>query len=294
MHDYLRAVGFSTIENRKSLDKILGIVMTRPSFIRTFYPKGRQKNVLVEKSYDFSERMGITVRGEYDEKGFFHLEHYFPYLTGRRVSAYENVLISKRTDTYAYTGTADDLHFGVSLMFYLQNVLDYMEEVEKGDGIRDTLPLTLSALSTEGKILLPIEKTIEQAKIQTEDNHYQSKLLNQAKNGDEEAINLLTMIDIDKYSMISRRLVSEDVYSIVDSSFMPYGSESDHFSLLGEIKEVTPHINSYTGETLTELIVSCNGIDFFIGINNADLLGEAKVGRRFKGVIWLQGMVDFS
>lgn len=294
MHDYLRAVGFSKIENRKDLDKILGIVMTRPSFVRTFHSKTGNKNILVEKSFDFSERMGITVRGEYDEKGFFHLEHYFPYLTGKKVSAYENVMIHKRMDTYAYTGTADDLHFGVSLMFYLQNVLDYLEEAEKGDGLRDALPLTLSALSTSAKILLPIEKTMEQAKSQSEENHYQSKLLHRAKNGDEEAINILTMRDLDKYSMISRRLLTEDVYSIVDSSFMPYGSEADHFTLLGEIKEVISHVNFVTGESLTELIVSCNGVDFFIGINNADLTGEAKVGRRFKGIIWLQGMVDFS
>lgn len=294
MHDYLRAVGFSNIESRKELDKILGTVMTTPSFIRTYYPKGRRKNVLVEKSYDFSERMGITVRGEYDDKGFFHLEHYFPYLIGKRVSAYETVLVNKRVDTYAYTGTADDLHFGVTLMFYLQNALDYLEEVEKGGGLKDALPLTLSALSCSGKILLPIEKTLEQVRTQNEENTAYSKLLHKAKNGDEEAINLLTVRDIDKYSMISRRLLNEDVYSIVESTFMPFGSESDHFTIIGEIKEVIPHVNSFTGEALTELIVTCNGVDFFIGINNADLLGEPKVGRRFKGTIWLQGLVDFG
>lgn len=294
MHDYLRAVGFSNVESRKDLDKILGVVLTRPSFTRTYCPKERRKITLVEKSYDFSERMGITVRGEYDDKGFFHLEHYFPYLIGKRVSAYETMIVHKRMDTYAFTGTADNLHFGVTLMFYLQNALDYLEAFEKGSGIKDALPVTLSALSCSGKILLPIEKTLEQVRIQTEDNTTHSKLLHQAKNGDEEAINLLTIRDIDKYSMISRRLLTEDVYSIVESTFMPYGSEADHFTILGDIKEVIPHINSLTGEGLTEMIVSCNGIDFFIGINNADLLGEPKVGRRFKGTIWLQGLADFS
>lgn len=294
MHDYLRAVGFSAVETRKDLDKLLGIVMTRPSFNRTYYPKGNKKKVMVEKSSDFSERMGLTVRGEYDEKGFFHLEHYFPYLTGKRVSAYESIAIHKRIDTYAFTGIADDLHFGVSLMFYLQNVLDYLEEDEKGEGLKDTLPLTLSALSIRGTILLPVEKTLEQVRTQAEENSYHSKLLHKAKIGDEEAINLLTIRDIDKHSMISRRLLSEDVLSIVDSYFMPFGSEADHFSILGEIKEVIPHVNSYTGESLTELVVVCNGIDIFIGINNADLIGEPQVGRRFKGSIWLQGLVDFS
>ena len=42
------------------------------------------------------------------------------------------------------------------------------------------------------------------------------------------------------------------------------------------------------------MLVNCNGFDFYIGINDNDLLGEPLVGRRFKGEIWLQGTVEFE
>jgi len=40
--------------------------------------------------------------------------------------------------------------------------------------------------------------------------------------GDETAIESLTIEDIDTYSKISRRIRREDVFTIVDSCFMPY------------------------------------------------------------------------
>ena len=42
------------------------------------------------------------------------------------------------------------------------------------------------------------------------------------------------------------------------------------------------------------MLISCNGFDFHIAINDEDLLGEPLPGRRFKGEIWLQGMVEFE
>ena len=48
----------------------------------------------------------------------------------------------------------------------------------------------------------------------------------------------LTIEDLDLYSMASRRATREDIYSIVDTTFMPSGIECDQYSILGEIKEV--------------------------------------------------------
>ena len=33
-----------------------------------------------EFTKEFASLAGIVVRGEYDEKGFFHIEHHFPFL----------------------------------------------------------------------------------------------------------------------------------------------------------------------------------------------------------------------
>lgn len=49
----------------------------------------------------------------------------------------------------------------------------------------------------------------------------------------------LTMEDIDLYSSITRRIQNEDILSIVTTYFMPYGIESDQYSVLGDIIEFT-------------------------------------------------------
>ena len=113
----------------------------------------------------------------------------------------------------------------------------------------------------------------------------------QAREGSEEAIESLTLEDMDTYSMLSKRIVREDVFSIVHSSFMPYGIESDQYSVLGEIIELEEIRNSLTNEKIYSIKVECNDIIFHVAINEKDLLGEPAVGRRFKGSVWMQGTV---
>ena len=103
------------------------------------------------------------------------------------------------------------------------------------------------------------------------------------KNGDEDAMESLTIEDLDLYSMASRRATREDIYSIVDTTFMPSGIECDQYSILGEIKEVICKKNRFTGEEIYDLKVECNDLYFRVGINKMDLLGEPLPGRRFKG-----------
>lgn len=115
-----------------------------------------------------------------------------------------------------------------------------------------------------------------------------------AKNGDEEAMESLTIEDMDTYAMISQRVENEDVYSIVDSYFMPYGMECDLYNIMGEILDCTRVQNILTGDSIYEMRICCNDIEMDVCINENDLLGEPLRGRRFKGIVWLQGNVDFD
>ena len=152
----------------------------------------------------------------------------------------------------------------------------------------------LGALSTEGKILLPVhkaEKKIKQTKNQSNDRNY---LIAAARDGDESAIENLTLEDIDTYSLLSRRITHEDVLSIVDSYFMPYGIESDQYAVLGEILDYTLVQNEVTGEQVYILDLVCNELTFSLCINRRDLLGEPQPGRRFKGNVWMQGSIKYK
>jgi hypothetical protein len=153
--------------------------------------------------------------------------------------------------------------------------------------------LSLSALSIKGQILMPIAKTEEEKEVAKKKNNYRNKLINNARRGDETAIESLTLDDMDLYTTLSKKIRKQDVYSLVDSYFMPYGVECDHYSVLGEIKETRTVENSMTKEKIHIMRVNCNDLEFDVCINDEDLLGEPAVGRRFKGNIWMQGYINF-
>ena len=75
----------------------------------------------------------------------------------------------------------------------------------------------LAALSTEGKILLPINKDEHKQKLTEQTMNERNGLIAAARKGDEDAIENLTLEDIDTYSLLSRRVQHEDILSIVDS-----------------------------------------------------------------------------
>ena len=141
--------------------------------------------------------------------------------------------------------------------------------------------------------MLPIKKDVRQKEKDQQTTKKRAQLINEARKGNEEAMESLTMEDMDTYSMISRRIVDEDIFSIVDTHFMPYGMECDRYNVLGEITDVLMEENTLTGEYVYQLSLKCNDLNFDVCINQKDLLGEPEIGRRFKGIIWLQGTINF-
>ena len=193
-----------------------------------------------------------------------------------------------------YAGMVDESCVGISLIFYVQNFLDYREKVlKKGEAFK-IRSISLAGFSTGGKILLPIKKTQKQIQMAKVAAKNRNNLIEAAKNGDEDAMETLTIEDIDLYSKISRRAMKEDLYSIIDSCFMPCGIECDQYSVIGEIKEIRKIKNKYTNEEIYWLNLECSDLNFVICINGKDLLGEPAVGRRFKGQIWMQGILNFQ
>ena len=81
-----------------------------------------------------------------------------------------------------------------------------------------------------------------------------------AENGDEDAIESLTIEDIDTYNELSNRVMKEDIFTIVDSTFMPCGVECDQYSVIGEILELYEEKNRYTGESIYKCIFLVSSI----------------------------------
>lgn len=313
MHRYLRAIGFSSIKKREQLQKLINeVVVTAISKNHTkeeASSKKEQKNkkyqsdidimadddeqVYAELFLDFATDAGICVRGQFDEKNTFLYEYYFPYLRGRNISSNEDVTVERHAEKESYAGVCDDIKVGVSLIFYLQNMIPYKRmKALKLLPIKGT-SLIISGLSVSGTIMMPINKNEQEKRKVKKASSERNQLLAQARMGDEDAIESLTLEDMDTYTTISRKIQKEDVFSLVDTYFMPYGVECDQYSILGEIVEYRQEKNRITKEEIVFMTVECNELTFEVCINKMDLYGEPAVGRRFKGVVWLQGYINF-
>ena len=70
---------------------------------------------------------------------------------------------------------------------------------------------------------------------------------------------------------------------------MPYGIESDQYAIIGEIMDYHYVQNKKTEEEICILTLNCNDMILDVCVNKENMLGEPAIGRRYKGVIWLQG-----
>lgn len=291
MHKFLRAIGFSELtkeEQKKLFEKIIA----HPTFQRA--AEDSEGNEFVELSKEFGEFFGLSLRGTFDDEDVFHMDYYYPYFCGTTVSTYEIPDIEKHAEKESYAGVCDEVRLGVTLIFYLQNVADYLAEKHNPLYHMQRNGIVLSALSTDGKVLFPINKDEKKHEKLKQQNQERNSLIEAARNGDENAIESLTLEDIDTYSLLSRRIMREDVLSIVENYFMPYGIESDQYAILGEIMEYRLLQNEYTGENVYVMELMCNDLPFCVCINQKDLFGEPAVGRRFKGTVWMQGRLCYE
>lgn len=291
MHKYLRAIGFSKELNRKTLKPLL-LDVCRTAEEKNYISIDND-TVLAEYCKEFADRIGICVRAELDDEDNNIYEYYFPYLRGEGVSSYEDLSIDRHIDKESYVGACDELKVGVSLIFYLQNVVKYLK-YKNSDITPTSSSLTLAALSTEGTIMFPIEKKQKDVKLVQNKFRERNVLLNRARMGDEEAIESITLDDMDTYSIVQNKIHEEDVYTLVDNYFMPTGMECDQYAILGDILECEKVINSYTNEEVYIMRISANDLEFDVCINSEDLYGEPMAGRRFKGSIWMQGFVNLE
>ena len=291
MHKFLRAVGFSQYTEKKQVQKLIRDIIIHADE-RSYTTVGK-KTLVAEFDRNFAEDIGIAVCGEFDEDDTYSFDYYLPYLRSDLVSTAEDISIERHAAKESYAGICDDPKVGVSLIFYLQNMISYLKLQGEGKIPAKGTSLNLSALSCQGTIMMPIQKTEWQKRKIAKDAVQRNRLIQAARGGDEEAMESLTLEDMDTYTSISRKIQKADIFSLVDTYFMPYGVECDQYSVLGEITDMKLVTNGLTGEKVHILTLCCNDLNLKVAINSIDLLGEPAVGRRFKGSVWLQGQVNF-
>ena len=261
MHTYLRAIGFSNCKSRHQLEDIYRCTLNTPN--RKIMTTISADTSLLQFEKDFGKDFGLSLIGEYDISDALSIEHYFPYMKGQRIMQFENII----------------------------NIADYAKSKWLNYSNRQLTKVRFSGLSVSGAILLGMHHTKQEIAIEAKGRNRRNTLLNAAREGDMDAMEQLTYDEMNTYTSISSRILREDVLSIIDTSFMPCGVECDHYMVIGNIYAVEKLQNSYSKEIVYNLLIEANGLVINICINEADLQGEPRVGRRFRGEIWLQGVI---
>jgi hypothetical protein len=292
MHLFLRSVGFLGIDSKRQEEKFI---------------KQAVRDAIASDSVCFDEKrqcglirvccgdgFGILIKGSYHKTRKFQMEYYYPYLEAAGVTGCEEIIVERHADKDSYAIICDEVRAGVTLIFYLENILDYYKYMKPAQNSIMDRTVSLSAFSRNGCVLLPVLKSDSQIKKCEKETLVRNKLIAAARQGDEDAMESLTIEEMDTYNRISERIRREDVYSIVDTTFMPCGVECDQYSVIGTILECDLRSNIMTGEEVWVMVLECNDFTFRTIINKEDLFGEPQVGRRFKGKVWMCAHINFE
>ncbi len=286
MHSFLKSIGYSTEGSVQENEELI-----KNSILKADYKKEvilSNGGKLIEFIRFTTDDTGIIVVGEEDGENKFHFKYYFPFgISSGAMNPEDEFYINKKVDSDAYTGMCDDPRVGMSLIFYVVNVVDFLKYY-KGEKKLENKAAQFVGLAESGKIILPTLVHVENRERQKKENNKKNKLVAEAKKGNQEAIENLTLDDITRYAIISQRIRKEDILSIVETSIIPYGSESDMYKITGNIEEVKKLTNTDTNEDIWHLNLLVDEIPMDVYVSAKDLMGEPEVGRRFRGNVWLQ------
>ena len=289
MHSYLRAIGFSKYKSRRQLEPVYKSCLREPS--RKEVTTISVDTSMLQFEKDFDKNLGISLVGEVDAAGACSIEHYFPYYKGRYFMEFEGISIEKQTDKESYAGVCEDLRLGMTIIFYVVNIADYAKSKWFNYSNRGMTRVKLSGLSTEGTVLLGTKKPSgRNAGPDLSAPFFAPPGMGDLEDPHEyhDPINH----EYGRYELLTTRACREDLLTIVETSFMPCGVECDHYLVVGNILEVREMKNSFTEEKIYNLLIEANYLTIDVVINQEDLMGEPEVGRRFRGEIWLQGVVQ--
>lgn len=291
LEKYLSAVGFKKGAGKEQVKKLISDIIHNPTekYISNF--SGEKLKIEYNKSYH--EAFGIMIRGELDELEEIKVSAVLPYRKGDLTMKVDEIdVIEADFGKDEYYGFLEDDRTGNAMTFYLQNLVDYLDIGEEKDvyvkGIR------LVGFATEGMVILPISKDEVDLMVEEEEEKWRASLIEMAKDGDEEAISLLEIDAEQTEEMLKIRAQHEDLLTILEGYFIPYGLHDAEYSILGTILDYRVVENNVTHEQVYILDIECLNFQLEVCVNSGDLTGAPSKGMRYKGICMIQGHIDFE
>lgn len=294
MSSSMKAIGFSSLKNKQSWDDLVADVLNAPS--RTFMRKYEDDKVVIEYYKEYGERLYLLVRVALDEnvteKPGVYIEECEPYVEAEYSLDVIDLEVEDTDDDFIYYVVCEDAGTGMQIVFWLQNVIEYLDYQEEDEV--DYNGIKIVGIGSEGTIILPIEKNEGDNEYENNEREYLRTMLQRAKNGDEEAIDILEKEEQQLDEQLKERLRQEDFLTVMDGYFLPATPIEATYAVLGTIKKLKERKNNKTKEKMYWMHLDVNGMPLEVLINKDDLVGKPSVGMRFMGTCWIQGTIDFA
>lgn len=294
MHKYFKAAGFPDYITERA---VLDFIDRRVILPENLYTELQvdPETLLREYRLMVNDAIGIRAAVIVTDGHQPALSYYFPFYETFEETGTSPCSIERHTEKETYSGLVEDFTPGISLIFYMINSIDYRRKLLAGaDPLKTYKGVYLSAFANDGKVLLPIAKKEQDIIADNLARNERRRLQEAAMAGDEDAGLQLDNQEVFLFDQINERVQKEDLYSLVDQTFIPWGVECDQYSILGEIASVNETRNCFTGIPMWLLEVVCNDVTFRLCVRKQDLLGEPEPGRRIKCGIWLHGHVNLE
>ncbi len=298
MHKYLRSVGLSGYKTRKELADVI-----KEAIYHTDCRMNDSTDTLNVMELQFDKSFtsdinkdatgaGISVIGEWDlVSENLLIEHYSPYFMKLEKSTNGIIDVAPLVENEAYAGVFQE-PCGNSIIFYIQNIIEVRKAYkEAGEKKLQYGKVYFNALSLEGEVLLPINISAPSIIHEGRRINKNAELREKYDLGDDDAGVELNYRESLLMEEIQRRIPEDDILSVVESTLLPVGVDCEIYELIGQIMNVSYLKNYITKENIVVLEVASAGYDIQVCINKEDIKGEPKIGRRFKGIIWLMGFV---
>ena len=287
MHEFLRSIGFKSLRTKKQLNELTNWVIEKPDQLSVVSLDAENNLAVAER--EIAGHAGVSVVGEIDEHGTLVPEYYFPFIASTFISSDAHLSYEKQASKDSYIGMCEDYRMGMALIFTVRNLVDVVRDETSGLLDRPFTNVALSMLCSNGTILLPILETEKVLDTRNGGTELERKLLNEASQGDPDALDKLTRQEMMRYKNVMDHLHDTDIYTMVNSFFMPHGMESDRYYVMGEIEAVQMFENELTKEHFYRMKIRTNGMEMLIAIHTDDLLGVPAPGLRIKCHGWLLG-----
>jgi hypothetical protein len=289
MESTLKMIGFARADEDEEIEKIISEVLDKPTY--QVATKVIKNQIVAEYAKEVAQDTYIVARVTVDKankKSAIEVQQCEGHVISQFDLEVEEVEIECIDDENTYYVICEEVETNMQLIFWLQNVVDYLEAKHKKKTCKK---INVVALAQEGTIILPILKDEEEENYEREERDKLKTILQKMKEGDEEARIQLEEEEKELDNQLKQRLREEDFLSIMSGYFIPTTLEDAMYAILGEITAIRTTKNKLTGEKLFVFTLDVNDMPLEVMICADTLVGMPAVGMRFMGTAWLQGKV---